>query len=450
MNQEFMRTRPVLPLVISMALPMTISMLVNALYNIVDSFFVAKISDDAMTALSLVYPIQNLMMATTVGFGIGINAMIAYFLGAKKEKEANISASVGVVCNIFHGLLLTIGCILVMPAFLKMFTKDATIIDLGLQYSNIVFLFAIPVPISISLEKIFQSVGRMRTSMFCMIIGCIANVVLDPLLIFGIGVFPKMGIEGAAIATGVGEMVTLAGYIIIYFVKPISVRINICYVKFRANILKRMYAIGVPATLNMALPSLQISVLNGILAVYSSAYVLVLGAYFKLQTFLYLTANGVVQGMRPLLAYNYGAGEKKRVNQIYKTALRIIAGVMVVGTLLCMSVPDKLIGLFTNNAQTIKIGQNALRMISLGFVVSSVSVTASGALEGLGKGVRSLVISLMRYLLIMLPAAFILSRSFGPSGVWSAFWITEFITAIVAYRLYAQCQDTRSKKSETA
>lgn len=445
-----MRTRPVLPLVISMALPMTISMLVNALYNIVDSFFVAKISDDAMTALSLVYPIQNLMMATTVGFGIGINAMIAYFLGAKREKEANISASVGVVCNIFHGLLLTIGCILVMPAFLKMFTKDATIIDLGLQYSNIVFLFAIPVSISISLEKIFQSVGRMRTSMFCMIIGCIANVVLDPLLIFGIGVFPKMGIEGGAIATGVGEMVTLAGYIIIYFVKPISVRINICYVKFRANILKRMYAIGVPATLNMALPSLQISVLNGILAVYSSAYVLVLGAYFKLQTFLYLTANGVVQGMRPLLAYNYGAGEKKRVNQIYKTALRIIAGVMVVGTLLCMSVPDKLIGLFTNNAQTIKIGQNALRMISLGFVVSSVSVTASGALEGLGKGVRSLVISLMRYLLIMLPVAFILSRSFGPSGVWSAFWITEFITAVVAHRLYAQCQDTRSKKSETA
>lgn len=445
-----MRTRPVLPLVISMALPMTISMLVNALYNIVDSFFVAKISDDAMTALSLVYPIQNLMMATTVGFGIGINAMIAYFLGAKREKEANISASVGVVCNIFHGLLLTIGCILVMPAFLKMFTKDATIIDLGLQYSNIVFLFATPVSISISLEKIFQSVGRMRTSMFCMIIGCIANVVLDPLLIFGIGVFPKMGIEGAAIATGVGEMVTLAGYIIIYFVKPISVRINICYVKFRANILKRMYAIGVPATLNMALPSLQISVLNGILAVYSSAYVLVLGAYFKLQTFLYLTANGVVQGMRPLLAYNYGAGEKKRVNQIYKTALRIIAGVMVVGTLLCMSVPDKLIGLFTNNAQTIKIGQNALRMISLGFVVSSVSVTASGALEGLGKGVRSLVISLMRYLLIMLPVAFILSRSFGPSGVWSAFWITEFITAVVAHRLYAQCQDTRSKKSETA
>lgn len=450
MNQEFMRTRPVLPLVISMALPMTISMLVNALYNIVDSFFVAKISDDAMTALSLVYPIQNLMMATTVGFGIGINAMIAYFLGAKREKEANISASVGVVCNIFHGLLLTSGCILVMPAFLKMFTKDATIIDLGLQYSNIVFLFAIPVSISISLEKIFQSVGRMRTSMFCMIIGCIANVVLDPLLIFGIGVFPKMGIEGAAIATGVGEMVTLAGYIIIYFVKPISVRINICYVKFRANILKRMYAIGVPATLNMALPSLQISVLNGILAVYSSAYVLVLGAYFKLQTFLYLTANGVVQGMRPLLAYNYGAGEKKRVNQIYKTALRIIAGVMVVGTLLCMSVPDKLIGLFTNNAQTIKIGQNALRMISLGFVVSSVSVTASGALEGLGKGVRSLVISLMRYLLIMLPVAFILSISFGPSGVWSAFWITEFITAVVAHRLYAQCQNNRSQKSETA
>ena len=190
--------------------------------------------------------------------------------------------------------------------------------------------------------------------------------------------------------------------------------------------------------------------MNAILLSLNSGAVAVFTVYYKLQSFFFMPVFGLNNGLIPVLAYNYGAGEKKRVNQIYKTALRIIAGVMVVGTLLCMSVPDKLIGLFTNNAQTIKIGQNALRMISLGFVVSSVSVTASGALEGLGKGARSLVISLMRYLLIMLPAAFILSRSFGPSGVWSAFWITEFITAIVAYRLYAQCQDTRSKKPETA
>ena len=432
MDQTFMKEKPVMPLVISMALPMTISMLVNALYNIVDSYFVAKISEDSMTALSLVYPMQNLITAVTVGFAIGVNAIIAFYLGAKKSEAANQAASMGMLLNIIHGILLNIGCIAVMPAFLRIFTKDSNILKMGLDYSNIVFMFAIPISISISFEKIFQSVGNMKVSMICMILGCVTNIILDPLFIFGIGFIPELGIKGAAIATCIGQLVTLSGYITAYFVRPISAKIRIEYMKFDSTLCKKMYAIGIPATLNLALPSIQVSALNGILSAYSAGYVLVLGSYYKLQTFLYLTVNGVVQGMRPLIGYNYGAGEKKRVRDIFKSALILIVGVMVIGTILCLIIPDKLIGLFTNKANTIEIGKTALRIISLGFIVSSVPVAVSGALEGLGKGKESLVISILRYIVIMIPLAFFISRIVGATGVWHAFWITEAFMAVIS------------------
>lgn len=432
MDQTFMKEKPVMPLVISMALPMTISMLVNALYNIVDSYFVAKISEDSMTALSLVYPMQNLIMAVTVGFAIGVNAIIAFYLGAKKSEAANQAASMGMLFNIIHGILLNIGCIAVMPAFLRIFTKDSNILKMGLDYSNIVFMFTIPISISISFEKIFQSVGNMKVSMICMILGCVTNIILDPLFIFGIGFIPELGIKGAAIATCIGQLVTLSGYIIAYFVRPIPAKIRIEYMKFDSTLCKKMYAIGIPATLNLALPSIQVSALNGILSAYSAGYVLVLGSYYKLQTFLYLTVNGVVQGMRPLIGYNYGAGEKKRVRDIFKSALILIVGVMVIGTILCLIIPDKLIGLFTNKANTIEIGKTALRIISLGFIVSSVPVAVSGALEGLGKGKESLVISILRYIVIMIPLAFFISRIVGATGVWHAFWITEVFMAVIS------------------
>lgn len=432
MDQTFMKEKPVMPLVISMALPMTISMLVNALYNIVDSYFVAKISEDSMTALSLVYPMQNLITAVTVGFAIGVNAIIAFYLGAKKSETANQAASMGMLFNIIHGILLNIGCIAVMPAFLRIFTKDSNILKMGLDYSNIVFMFTIPISISISFEKIFQSVGNMKVSMICMILGCVTNIILDPLFIFGIGFIPELGIKGAAIATCIGQLVTLSGYIIAYFVRPIPAKIRIEYMKFDSTLCKKMYAIGIPATLNLALPSIQVSALNGILSAYSAGYVLVLGSYYKLQTFLYLTVNGVIQGMRPLIGYNYGAGEKKRVRNIFKSALILIVGVMVIGTILCLIIPDKLIGLFTNKANTIEIGKTALRIISLGFIVSSVPVAVSGALEGLGKGKESLVISILRYIVIMIPLAFFISRIVGATGVWHAFWITEVFMAVIS------------------
>lgn len=436
MNQSFMKEKPVFPLVLSMALPMTISMLVNALYNIVDSYFVAKISEEAMTALSLVYPVQNIVNAVTVGFGIGINAVIAFYLGAKEEHKANRAASFGMLCNVIHGVLLTVGCIGIMPFFLSMFTKDTTVIQNGLSYSHIVFAFSIPISISISFEKIFQAVGRMKVSMLCMILGCVTNIILDPVFIFGLGPVPALGIQGAAIATGIGQVVTLAGYLIFYATSPIPVKITVKDMRWEKGLAGRLYAIGLPATLNLALPSLQVSVLNRILSAYSASYVLVLGAYYKLQTFLYLTANGVVQGMRPLVGYNYGAGEWKRVQKIFKSALGIIVTVMALGTILCMWMPQNLIGLFTENAETIRIGCRALRIISIGFAVSSVSVTVSGALEGLGKGKESLVLSMLRYILVMLLLAVVFSHFWQADGVWHAFWVTEGIVAVISYFMY--------------
>lgn len=436
MNQTFMKERPVLPLILSMSLPMMLSMMVSSLYNIVDSFFVARISEEAMTAISLVFPVQNLINAVTIGFSIGVNAVIAFYLGAQENTRANIAATQGAVLSVLHGILLTVGCTGIMPAFLRMFTPDEAIVSLGLRYSRIAFGFSVIIALAMTAEKIFQAVGSMTMTMISMLCGCITNIILDPVLIFGPGIFPKMGIEGAALATGIGQVVSLLIYIVLYVSRPFPVRIGLKYMVFQRDMIKKLYSVGIPAALNLALPSLLVSALNVILSSYSQAYVLVLGVYYKLQTFIYLTANGIVQGLRPLIGYNYGAGEYRRVKKLYKTAMALAAAIMLLGTILCQLIPASLIGLFTANPETVQIGAEALRIISLGFIVSSVSVISSGALEGLGMGTPSLAISLLRYTVVIIPAAFILSRFLGAAGVWHAFWVSEALTAAASLFIY--------------
>ena len=436
MNQNFMKEQKILPLIAAMSLPMVISMAVNALYNIVDSYFVAKISDDAMTALSLVFPIQNMVNAIAIGFGIGVNACIAFFLGAEKKDKADMSASWGVLLSLLHGILLTVVCIAVMPAFIRIFTREEIILNLAISYSNRVFLFAAAVNVGICYEKIFQAVGKMRVSMFSMMAGCVANIILDPLMIFGIGPFPAMGIQGAAYATGIGQCLTLAVYLLLFWLRPIPVKVQPGYLKKEGALIGRLYRIGVPATLNTALPSVQISVLNQILSGFSGQYVLVLGIYYKLQTFIYLSANGIVQGIRPLVGFNAGAGEKKRVQDIFRTSLFLIMGIMLVGTVIAWVCPVQLFSLFARDAEAIRMGAGALRIISIGFVISSVSVTCSGVLEGLGKGTASLWISLTRYIVLMLPLAFLFSRIFRAGGVWYAFAVTEWLAAALSFFIW--------------
>lgn len=436
MNQSFMREKKILPLVISMSLPMVISMAVNSLYNIVDSYFVASISEDAMTALSLVYPIQSLMTAIAVGFGVGINAKIAFCLGANDKKMADKAATTGMLLSFIHGILLMIVCLLIMPWFLSLYTNNQEIIDIALVYANRAFLFSVIIMTSISIEKVFQAVGRMKETMISMLCGFVTNIVLDPLLIFGIGQFPKMGMAGAAYATGIGQTICLLAYIVFMFVKPIHINFRRENISFSKELLKSLYSVGIPATLNMALPSVLISSLNGILAAFSDKYILVLGAYFKLQTFIYLTASGIIQGIRPIVSYNYGAGEKKRVHSVFRTALGLNLMVMIVGVVLSILIPGQLIGLFTTREETINIGVQALHIICVGFTFSAVSVTCCGVLEALGRGVPSLIVSSLRYVVIIIPTAFILSRFLGATGVFMALPITEIVTAVASYLIY--------------
>ena len=436
MDQDFMKEKKVLPLVLTMSYPMAISMAVNALYNIVDSFFVAQLDVKAMTALSLLFPVQNLSHSAAVGFAIGINATVAFYLGQKNGELADRAVSSGTMLSVIHGFMLAAVCIAVMPWFLSMFTDDAAITNYGIEYSQYVFLFAPMDCMFLTCEKIFQSTGRMKTTMFCLAAGCITNIILDPLMIFGIGPFPQLGIRGAAIATGIGQSLPVLIYIALYVLKPLPVRFRLKYCRPELYIIKRLYSIGNAATLNLALPSVQISVLNAILSSFSSGYVFALGVYYKLQTFLYLSANGVVQGIRPLVGYNYGAGRNDRVREIVKIATITIACIMLAGTAVCLLMPGRLIGIFTSDAEIVSIGASAIRIISAGFIISSAPVILSGALEGLGKGTASLMISLIRYIIVILPLAFLLSRVSGACGVWHAFWLTEIIAAAVSYLIY--------------
>jgi len=435
-----MKERPILPLVLTMSLPMVLSMLVNALYNIIDSYFVAKISEDAMTALSLVFPVQNIIGAVSIGFGVGVNAAVAFYLGAQEEKKATRAGSLGI--------LLTGICLAIIPVFLRMYTHNDRILYFGTRYSLIVFSASVIVSVQLVYEKLFQATGRMKVSMYSMMAGCITNIILDPIMIFGYLGCPALGIDGAAIATDIGQAVTLVIYLVVYARGRMGLHLDLKEGWKGRRLAGRLYSVGIPAILNQGLPSVLITALNGILAAYGETSVFILGVYYKLQTFIYLTANGIVQGIRPLVGYNYGAREMDRVAGITRTALWMSAAVMTVGMIVCLAFPRYLMGMFTSQPETVRAGAEALQIISLGFLISSVPVTVSGALEGMGRGPASLVVCMLRFMIIMIPTAYLLSRSFGALGVWHAFWINEWICALLSGGLFLWVYQ-RAKQEKT-
>lgn len=434
MDQTFMKEKPIFPLVLKMALPMVISMLVNSLYNIVDSFFVAQVSEDAMTAISIVYPLQNLANAVGVGFGVGINAAVAYYLGAGNGKAANRSATLGIILSALHGVVLAGICMLLIRPFISMFTDSEEIAAYGLDYFYTVIAFAPVLTLGMAFEKVLQATGKMKTTMFCMAIGAVANIILDPIFISGLGAVPAMGVFGAAPATGIGQTLSLISYIAVFLLAKIPVRLRLER-RGEEKICRNLYFVGIPASLNLALPSFMITILNAILATFAEVYVLILGVYYKLQTFIYFTISGIVQGIRPLISYNLGAGRKDRVSGIFKVTLLLSLGVMVIGTILCLAIPKQLMDIFTDTPQTMEQGAVALRIISAGFIVSAISVVVSGSFEALGKGMPSLIISLLRYIAI-LPIALLMSYLFQAAGVWHSFWITELLSAVVSCILF--------------
>ena len=444
MNQTFMKEKPILPLLLSMAAPMILSMLVNSLYNIIDSIFVAQISEDAMTALSLVFPIQNFVNSVAVGFGIGINVMIAFCLGAGDQLHAHKAASQGFFLSIIHGILLSITGILIMPSFLKLFTHSENILSLGLRYSNIVLLFSIIIHAEITFEKYFQAMGMMVVSMLSMLCGCILNIILDPILIFGLGPFPRLGIEGAAIATGIGQCSTLLIYILFYIMKKPPVKIHRNLLRPEKKICARLYGVGIPAALNMALPSLLISALNAILASISETGVIVLGIYYKLQTFLYLSVNGMIQGMRPIIGYNYGAKRFDRVKKAFKLQFTVSICFSLFAVALVEVFPTAFLKMFTNDQELIDIGINSTRLFFAGMSVMGAQCACQQTFLALGEAKISMFLACLRKIILLFPLALILPN-IANMGVWGLL-LAEPVSDVVAASCTTIMFTIRSRK----
>ena len=425
-------TESVWAILMRIAPPVMLAQLIQAMYNIVDSYFVGQFSSDGLTALSIVYPVQLIVTAIAVGTGVGVNTLMSRYDGQGNHHLADRTAGTGTVLALISWLIFAVLSGLLMRPFAAISTESSSVADLAVTYGTIVCVGSPGVFLESTWSKVHQARGNMRLPMLAQIAGAAANIVLDPIFIFGLGPMPELGICGAAWATGIGQTASLLFYLILNHVKPLNVEISLREMRPSKEICGGMYSVGIAATLNMALTSLLLTALNAILAPFSQVYILVLGVYYKLQALLYQGASGVVQGMRPLIGYNYGAGEQERVKKIFRAAFMIVGIIMAAGTLLGELVPDFLMGLFTQTPSTVEIGRTALRLISPGFVMSTVSVIASGAFEGLGMGLKSLKISLMRYAVIIIPIAFVLSRIIGPTGVWHAFWLAELITAVYA------------------
>ena len=399
-----MRTKPVFSLLVSMSVPMMLSMLIQSLYNIVDSIYVSRLGTSALTAVSLAYPLQN-------------------------------AATLGVVLSVFHCILFILAGIFVTRPFLSLFTSDPAILKDACDYTYIVLCLSFGALLQLAFEKIFQGIGKMKITMYLLIVGCVINIILDPILIFGLLGFPALGVAGAAIATVIGQICAFLLYVVVYLRKTYAVHIKIKYLKPDWKIIGQIYSVGIPSSIMMLLPSVLISILNRILAAFSDLYVAVLGAYFKLQTFIYMPANGIVQGMRPILGYNYGAGEYKRVRSTIRYSLVCAAAIMLLGTLLSLLIPEQIFALFDADADLMAAGVTALRIICLGFLISSIGVIYSGTFEALGNGRNSLIISLLRQFVITIPVSYILAHFFGPIGVWISFPAGELCASIVAFFL---------------
>lgn len=433
-KQEQMKNKPIFSLLVSMALPMMFSMLIQSLYNIIDSIFVAKLGKDALTAVSLIFPLQNLVISFAVGFGIGVSTLISISLGSKDIERANKAASQGVLLSVVHSAAFVIFGLVATKPFLKLFTDSEEVLKMGTDYGKIVLCFAFGCLIQVCIEKYFQAIGEMTVTMFVLAAGAVINIILDPILIFGYFGFPAMGVTGAAIATVTGQIGGLIMYVFIYRhkYKKLPVHIHIKNARPEKEIVSKLYQVGVPSSIMMALPSLLVSILNSMLVKISDVHVSVLGIYYKLQTFIYLPAGGIVQGMRPIVGFNYGAGEKERLKKTLRISVMFAAVIMAVGTVLSLAIPAQILSLFDADAAMLEVGVPALRIISLGFLISTFGVIYSGAFEALGLGMQSLVISLLRQFVIILPLSFVLSKFIGATGIWASFPISEAIAAVVS------------------
>lgn len=441
LHDNKMGTMPVNKLLFNMALPAILSMTINALYNVVDSIFVSRISEDALTAVSIVNPLQMMIIALSVGSGVGINSLIARRLGAKNQEEADKAASTSIRIGLFNYLIFLIIGVFFTKIFVAGYAEEGTyIFDAACEYCVIVCVGSLFINIQVVLEKVLQSTGNMVAPMLCGLTGAIVNIVLDPILIFGLVGMPEMGVAGAALATVIGQMCGMLVGVIIVIRGEHLVSIKLRGFKMDWQIVKDIYKVGLPSIVMQSIGSIMIIFYNMILVVYSTTAVAVLGIYFKIQSFVFMPVFGLNQGAMPIMGYNYGARDRERLMATYKAAFKVAFVVMVLGTLLFQLLPRQLLMMFDASPEMYEIGIPALRLISICFIPASFGIITGTLFQGTGHGMLSLYGSLIRQLFGILPLAFILIRIGGVTLSWMAFPLAEILgvtySAIMLRRLY--------------
>lgn len=426
-----MGTMPINKLIINMSLPLITSMFVQAFYNIVDSLFVARINEDALTAVSMSFPAQNLMISAGVGVGVGITALIARYLGAHDEKGITRVVHNGIFLGILNSILFALFGIFLAKFYFE-FQKASGIIETyGIQYLSICSIFAFSIIMEITFERMLIASGKTIYTMITQSTGAIINIIFDPIFIFGLFGFPKMGIIGAAVATIFGQ--TVAMFMALYFnvVKNHEVRISIKKFAVDFKTIINIYEIGFPSIVMQSAASFMIFQLNNLLASFSTTATAVLGVYFKLQSFVILPVFGLNNSVISIVSYNYGAGKIKRLLKTVKVANIYAFSIMLAGFVLCQILPVQILKIFDASDNMLSIGVPALRIISFSFLIAPFSIVSSGTFQALGKGTFSLIISLIRQLIVILPLSYLLSRVMGMKGVWIAFPIAEIVAGIL-------------------
>lgn len=445
-EENRMGTAKMFPLILSMSLPAMFSMLIQALYNIVNSYFVAQVSEKAVSALSLAYPIQNLLIAFAVGTAAGVTSLISRRLGEGRRKEAEAAANHGVILSIVTWLIFAVFGIFFTTPFFQMFESDPEIIHMGNQYLSICCIFAFGQFIVTMLEKIMQATGNMFWPMIFQLVGALINIVVDPILIFGWFGFPAMGVTGAAIATVGGQILSMILAIVVVTRHP-SIRISLKGFRFNGNIVKNIYAVGIPAIVMQAISTVMNMAINAILAGFSTAAYTVFGLYFKLRSFVFMPVLGLNQGLMPIMGYNYGANKKKRLLQSFYQGCGIALAIMLIGVLAFMLLPGQLLGFFNPTEELLQVGIPALRIICLCFPLAALGLVSSNMYQAIGRGNYSLVMSLMRQLVVLVPVAWLLAKATNDVGmVWWAFPIAEAVSLAVSMMFFTHLYKTELKK----
>lgn len=421
-----MGVMPVNRLLITMSVPMMLAMLVQALYNVVDSVFVSQLSEDALNAVSLAFPVQNIMIALAVGTGVGVNALLSKSLGEQDAARANRTAEHGVLlAAITCAVFMVCGTLLARPFYMVQVPNEPVIVEYGAQYMQICSLFSCGIFMEVMFERLLQSTGRTVYTMFTQGVGAVFNIIFDPLLIFGIGPFPRLEVAGAAVATVMGQIVAAVLAILFNHFRNHDIKLSLKGFRFDGWIVRRIYLVGAPSIIMNAIGSLMVFGMNQILLTFTKTATAVLGVYFKVQSFVFMPIYGLNNGMVPIIAYNYGARKKDRLIRTVKLGVLYAVLIMIVGLLVVQTIPDKIFLLFQADENMLSIGVPALRIISLSFVFAGYCVVTSATFQALGEGIQSMIVSIVRQLVVLLPAAWLLAKLGDVNLVWYAFPIAE-------------------------